>query len=256
MFTYLIFNTNNACRRRRGRSAFGKRKRHADIQRLYKIATGRTSEHRTLAREKLHRWGFNYNRECCLNKVCDKLLVRLPGTDDVFPGVDYRDRMHGLLIFLHRVISTVFNDLIDNSVHRQILDQRLTQVCQRHFRRDGKCVKAQKSIFTDVGMTAADKSDVIFFLSHVLGRGSDDIIVERVYMPLATAVAQAQLILIAARGRRSYSKTELINIFDKGFILLFGSLESVRRVTYERQVEKWSQSTTARPPKRFKRMSR
>ena len=258
MFTHLIFNTNNACRRRRGRSAFGKRKRHGhtDIQRLYKIATGRNSEHRTLAREELHRWGFNYNRECCLNKVCDKLLVRLPGTDDVFPGVDYRDRMHGMLIFLHRVISTMFNDLIDNSVHRQILDQRLTQVCQRHFRRDGKCVKAQKSIFTDVGMTAADKADVIFFLSHVLGRGPDDIIVERVYMPLATAVAQAQLILIAARGRRSYSKTELINIFDKGYIMLFGSLESVRQFNYERKVQQWAMGSNPNPPKRFKRKSR
>ena len=40
-----------------------------------------------------------------------------------------------------------------------------------------------------------------------------------VYWPLAAAVAAAQRILIAARGRRSYSKEEFIDIFDKGFVL-------------------------------------
>lgn len=150
----------------------------------------------------------------------------------------------------------MFDELIDNSAHRQILDQRLTEVCKRHFRREGKCVKAQKSIFTDVGMTAADKADVIFFLSHVLGRGPDDIIVDRVYMPLATAVAQAQRILIAARGRRSYSKEELVDIFDKGYILLFGSLECVRQYSYEQKVQQWAMGSNANPPKRFKRLSR
>ena len=75
-------------------------------------------------------------------------------------------------------------------------------------------------------------------------------------MPLATAVAQAQLILIAARGRRSYSKTELINIFDKGYIMLFGSLESVRQFNYERKVQQWAMGSNPNPPKRFKRKSR
>ena len=105
-------------------------------------------------------------------------------------------------------------------------------------------------------MTAADKADTIFLLSHVIGPGPDDIINRDVYYPLATAVAQAQRVLMAVRGRRSYLKNELVDIFDKGFMLLFGALESVRRVTYERQVIKWSQSTTAKPPKRYKRMSR
>ena len=182
--------------------------------------------------------------------------MRLPGTDDIFPGVDYRDRMHGMLIFLHRVIFTMLNDLVETSAHRRILDQRLTEVCKRHFRREGKCIKSQKSIFTDVGMTAVDKADVIFLLSHVLGPGPDDIIGDRVYMPLATAVAQAQRMLIAARGRRSYSKEELVDIFDKGFVLLFGALESVRQASYEQKVQKWAMGATVNPPKRFKRMSR
>jgi len=247
------------CRRRRGRSAFRKHRRHVpkDIEHLYNVANDEDSAARTLAREKLHRYGFNYTRKCCVLTICDALLVRVPGTDDVFPGIDYRDRMHGMFIFLHRILFQVFDDLIGTSSHRQILDQRLARVCARQFRREGKCVKAQKSIFTDVGMTAGDKADVIFFLSHVIGPGPDDIIGERVYMPLATAVAQAQLMLIATRGRRSYSKQELVEIFDKGFVLMFGALESVRQASYEHKVRKWGMSASAvNPPKRFKPTSR
>ena len=245
-------------RRRKGRSAFRERRTHdrANICRLYMVANDPDAEHQTLAQEQLARWGFNYTRECCLHQICDKLLVRVPGNHELFPGVDYRDRMHGLYIFLHRVIFTALDNLITTSAHRRILDGRLTEVCKRHFRREGKCIKAQKSIFTDVGMTAGDKADTIFLLSHVIGPGPDDIINRDVYYPLATAVAQAQRVLLAVRGRRSYLKNELVDIFDKGFMLLFGALESVRRVTYERQVIKWSQSTTAKPPKRYKRMSR
>ena len=246
------------CRRRRGRSAFRKRKRHdpSNIARLYHVANDDSSEHKTLAREKLARWGFNYTRECCLNNVCDKLLVRHPANDEIFPGVDFRDRMHGLFIFLHRMLFTALDDLVETSAHRRVLDRRLAQVCTRHFRREGKCVKPQKSIFTDVGMTAVDKADLIFFLSHVIGPSPDDIIPDRVHMPLATAVAQAQLMLIAARGRRSYSKQELVQIFDKGYVLMFGSLESVCQVSYELKLQKWAMGTNNNPPKRFKPMSR
>jgi len=164
--------------------------------------------------------------------------------------------MHGLLIFVHRIIHTAIEDLIESSAHRRILDQRLTEVCTRHFKREGKCIKAQKSIFTDVGMTAADKADTVFLLSHVLGPGPDDIIGERVYRPLASAVACAQRMLIAARGRRSYSKEELVDIFDKGFVLMFGALETIRQVSYERKVQKWAMSSNSTAPKRFKRMNR
>ena len=76
-------------------------------------------------------------------------------------------------------------------------------------------------------------------------------------MPLATAVAQAQRILIAVlRGQRSYTKEELIDIFDKVFVLLFGALESIRKLSYERKVQVWAMGTNSNAPKRFKRISR
>ena len=245
-------------RRRTGYSAFRKNKRHQcnDIARLYKYANDSNSPHMRMAREKLHRWGFNYQRQCCLGEECDKLLVRLPGLHEVFPCVDYRDRMHGLVIFLHRMITTLLDELITNRAHRRTLDRRLSEVGKRHFRVDGKPVKVQRSIFTDVGMTAADKSVLIFQLPHVIGVAGDDIISARLHIPLATAISQAQLMLIAISGRRCYSKAELDVIFNKGFVLFFGALESVRAELYRVRVTAWAASDDGPAPKRHKRQSR
>ena len=226
---------NHACRRRRGYSAFRVGVRHDadDIERLYRFANDRNSPHQRLAREKLHRWGFNYKRRCCLVEA-DKLLVRLPGVNEVFPGVDYRDRMHGMIIFLHRVLCTLLDELVTNSDHRRTLDRRLSVVCSRQFRNEGVLVPTQKTVFGETNMTAKDRTATIFLLSHIVGPAPDDIIPARFYMPLATAIATAQLIVIAARGRRSYSLPELTEIFDKGYVLLFGSLESVREELYKK----------------------
>lgn len=246
------------CRRRKGYSAFRVCKRHKgeDIRRLYCIANDDQHEHRNLAREKLHRWGFNYARECCLHSVSDKLLVRLPGEDEVFPCVDYRDRMHGLIIFLHRMLFTVLDKIVVTQAHRRVLDRRLQEVCRRRFRNEEGYVRGQKSVFTDVGMTATDKAIVIFLLSHVIGPAPGEIFDMRVYFPLATAIANAQLILIAVRGRRNYSLAELDTIFNKGYVVMFGALESVESIVYRKRLQEWSQSSNANPPKRFKRQSR
>ena len=68
-------------------------------------------------------------------------------------------------------------------------------------------------------MTAADKSCVVFQLSHVLGHTEDDQIwPPGMYLPLVTAAAHAQLILLALRGRRLYTREELELIFDRGYI--------------------------------------
>ena len=247
------------CRRRKGYSAFRKCRDHVpeNIGRLYRIANNpRASDNRKMAREKLHRWGFNWERECRLPYVCDRLLVRLPGRDEIFPCVDYRDRMHGLVIFLHRMLFNIFADFGFSARHRRILDQRLGKVCERNFTTAEARLRPQKSIFTDVGMSATDKAIVIFLLSHVIGHVPGDILDAPVYNPLASAIAQAQLILIAVRGRRSYLKHELEEIFDKGFLKLFGALESIRETIYVKHLQRWTQSSVGNPPKRFKPMSR
>ena len=68
----------------------------------------------------------------------------------------------------------------------------------------------------------------------VLLIGAEDILPDRtLYLPLMTAVARAQLIVIAVRGLRSYTQPELRDIFDMGYLHIFGSLQRVRQISYE-----------------------
>ena len=245
------------CRRHKGYSVFRRGSEHdvADIHNLYQWANDPRSPHRKLAREKLERWGFNYRRPCCLLTRAKTLLVHVPGRHEVFPCVDFRDRMHGLVIFLHRVLFITLDQVINGAALRRVLDARLKFVGKRGFRVNGKVIRKPKSIFTDVDMSACEKSTVIFLLSHVLGPSGEDILPEMVMVPLLTAVAHAQLILIAVHGRRMYSETELRTIMDRGYRLIFGSLESVKQWQYNKRVEE-ARNDSAPPPKRFKREER
>ena len=211
-----------------------------------------TSADTTAAREKLKRWGFNYKRRCCLLTCAKKLFVRIPDVAELFPGVDYRDRMHAGVIFLHRTIFEVLDKIIKPARHRRILDQRLAYVSQQSFRVNGTTFRRQKSIFTDVAMTASDKSCVVFMLSNVLGLGDDkELWPEGSHLPLTTAVAHVQLVLLALTGRRSYTLEELQIIFDDGYVTIFGALESVLQTHYNKCLRD-ALETSAPPPKRFK----
>ena len=75
--------------------------RGVHIKILYNIVADMTLEDRMrrLASQKLIRWGFHPQRRCLLPVICRDLLVRVEGTDEVFPGVDMRDKLHGLFSF-------------------------------------------------------------------------------------------------------------------------------------------------------------
>ena len=218
-------------RRRRGFSAFrsASRQIREEVARLYRYANDTDSPYRDSAREKLLRWGFNFKRPCCLLQF-EKMFVRVRGTSEVFPGVDYRDRMHGIILFLHRQFFETLDLIVWSAPHRRLLDQRLAVVCSRGFMVDGRVLRAQKTIFADTGMTASDKFIVMFYLSHVFGPFCDDtdILPRASLAPLLDAIAHAQLILLAVKGRRQYTVAELKIIFDRGFVTLFGALEQVR----------------------------
>ena len=94
------------CIRRKGYSAFreGRMQQGTQVRHLYAFTNDPTSPHKTTARAKLRRWGFNYQRKCCIFDVCEHVLIRVPGRDEVFPCIDYRDKMHGMMIMLHRFI--------------------------------------------------------------------------------------------------------------------------------------------------------
>ena len=120
----------------------------------------------------------------------------------------------------------------------------------------GNVCRKQRSVFTDVGMTAADKLCVILLLSHVIGQGDDTLLWPAgCYIPFATAVTHTQLVLVALHGRRSYNVAELKIIFDRGYLMIFGSLETVRLLHFQRCTRTALQFDKP-PPKRFKRETR
>ena len=232
------------CKWRKGYSAFRSctKQDGSAVKRLYRMVDD-DGLHKQAAAEKLRRWGFNPSRRCCLLSVSDKLLINnhVPGAPpEVFPGLDWRDRMHGLTIFIHRVFVQTFDGLsktILSGPNRLMLDQRLHYVCHRRgFRLPGtrRSYRVQKTCFSEVGMTATDRVCMMFLLSHVLGPNAE-MVPDNVRQPLLTVIAYAQLLLIAVRGRRGYTQSQLETIFDKGYKVLFGALQSLLFIDYNKR---------------------
>lgn len=250
------------CKWRKGYSAFrrGTPLRGTAVRRLYLICEQGLAEHRKCAQEKLRRWGFNYKRKCCLFEVCDRLLVRLPGKDEVYPCLDFRDSLHALMMYYHRAVMDIFNYITLSPEQKRLLDRRLAVVCELRCFRDpaGLAYRRQKSVFKEVGMTAVDKVCMLFLLPHVLGPTADVIPDTRMRAPLLTAIAHAQLMNIASRGLRSYNEQELRVIFDRGNIVFHGALAKIRELEYCQRVHAHEQDSDsdAPPPKRFKKTDR
>ena len=95
------------CRRRKGYSAFRKStKQDGSLVRamyswVHDNPAGLERNKIKAVSAKLRRWGFNAKRRCCLHVITDvdKVLVRIPGRDEVFPCLENRDRMHSMFIF-------------------------------------------------------------------------------------------------------------------------------------------------------------
>ena len=229
------------CRWRKGRSGFrhGTMQKGATIKRLYKIANGST-EYCQMARDKLKRWGFNHSRQSALHSNCKHLLVRIPGLDEVYPCIDFRDIMHGMKIFLHRtcVLETLAVIPFSAATKRNLFE-RLHMVLHRQTFRDGDGIpyRAVSRIFTDTNMTARDRVHLLFLLPHILGH-TGHILPPRLRDPMLTAIAHAQLLIIACSGQRSYNRNELIAIFDQSWLALFGALERVHALLHVMQVER------------------
>ena len=258
------------CKRRAGYSAFRPASAQcgSTVRRLYELVHSVKST--KLVREQssatLSRYGFNPQRRCVLlTSIVDELLVhnQHPVTmqREVFPCCDYRDKMHGLMIYLHRTIMNALNCISWNSRPglrvKEILDQRLTALSvQASFREAGRSYRVQKSMFSEKDMSATDKVSVLFLLPHVFGHKAQ-LFPDNVRGSMVTAIARAQLMLIAARGRRQYTTSELGQIFDRGYIELFSALEQVHQVAHDKvyaaKLKKHRSNPTVNPaPKRFR----
>ena len=254
------------CHRREGYSAF-RRRAPLDghvIQVLYRFASDEGSAWCDAAKRRLSKYGFNPSRRCVLLTLCcDALLVRVPNSVEAFPCGDVRDKMHGIFIFLHRMLTETLSMVSWKSKKglriKEILDQRLALLCERRnfrFLDDDRSFRLQRSIFSDVNMSATDRVCVMTLLPHVFGH-QGLIIPADVRRSLLTAISVAQLVLIACRQRREYTASELHLIFDQGYVDLFRSLEHIhmihKQAQYDRAAKKYSNNPDINPPaKRFK----
>lgn len=234
------------CRRRTGRSAFRKSTPQSGtiVHRLYAIANGSNPAYRNAARAKLRRWGFNSARKCCIPRICRNLLVRIPGRDEVFPCLDFRDSLHGIVMFLVRQLMEAFDYIPFTPAQRRTLDRRIAHLGNNRFFRDpmGNLYRSLKSIFSEVGMTAHDRVQLLFYLPHIFGPVADGILPDpQLHAPLMTAVARAQLVVISSRGLRCYKPSELRDIFDRGYLEIFGCLQHVWDISYQLRLTRHQQ---------------
>ena len=212
----------------------------------------------------MRKWGFNPARRCSLPLVCHHLLIRTPVFhDELFPSVDWRDKLHGLLTFLHRIL---FKGLVSMKLPqklREVLGQRLTQLGLERIMRDpntGRTFRVQKHLFKDTDMTGEDKVHWLFLVPHVIGYRAL-CLPEHFRTPMLTALALTQRMVIASRGLRSYNMAELDLVFNKGYVSLFTNMERIHTLAHDRDYRQKMQTHLRRPsdnpvPKRFKPQAR
>ena len=115
-------------------------------------------------------------------------------------------------------------------------------------------------MFHDKNVTTVNRVSTLFLLPHAIGHRA------LLFHPedgdhVLCMIAQAQMMIIACRGRRSYTEDELRSIYDHGFIVFFQQVELLRARAHERNFEsrrsKHVQNPEKNPkPRAFKRKSR
>ena len=238
---------------------------HMKITTLYGIYENNVDKRlRRLAKQRLTRWGFNADRKCVLPDVCDRLLVRTPAQhDELFPGLDFRDRLHAMWMFLHRQVVECLNDMRLSNKTKKLLDRRLTDAgltrALRHHDTH-KTYRIQRTMFSEANMSAADRVCVIFLLPHVFGHQASDL-PQELRAPFLTVVSRLELILIASSRSRPYNERELHEVFERGWIELFSALEFIfefnHNKIYNKRLEKHRENPEKnKAPKRFRKKVR
>ena len=151
------------------------------------------------------------------------------------------------MMFLGHVFCESLDYIPFEAEARRTLDARLSCLgAQRYFRDpSGVVYRKQKTIFAETNMTAHEKAQLLFWLPHLFGPVADNILPDpQLHRPLMTAVARAQLIIIAGRGLRCYTQAEFRDIFDQGFLSIFGSLQHIRTLSYHIRLRRHQQHPT------------
>ena len=95
-------------------------------------------------------------------------------------------------------------------------------------------------------LTAERRVRALFYWAHVLGTEAK-CVYEDVRTDAKTAVASLQLLLIATRGHRSYSESELDMIFLKVGHDFYRSLEVLARFNHDRRIARAKSEAKSAP---------
>ena len=243
------------CRLRRGRSAARKSTRHnpAELDAMFKKANadalGRDGHRaRKRARDKLARHGWNPTKKCRLTKFAAKSLVHVTHFGDAPPpcaGLIQFERMHTFFINY----CTYCMDQLSQCVPKKMYPAVAQRVRDCHQFRDpitGHTHPRLPTVLKMTHLTAERRVRALFYWAHVLGTEAK-CVYEDVRTDAKTAVASLQLLLIATRGHRSYSESELDMIFLKVGHDFYRSLEALARFTHDRRITRAKSEAKSAP---------
>ena len=241
------------CRLRRGRSAARNSTRHdpTELDELYiqaNMVTRRRAEQqpRKRSREKLHRHGWKSTKKCRLTKFAAKSLVHVTHFGEVPPpcaGLIQFERMHTFLIN-H---CTYCMDQLAQCVPKAMFAFVARRVRNCHHFRDsitGHTHPRLPTVLKMTHLTAERRVRALFYWAHVLGTKAE-CVYEQVRTEAQTVVASLQLLLIATRGHRAYSESELDMIFSKVGRDFYRNLEAMAQFTHDRRIQRAKTTATA-----------
>ena len=243
------------CRLRNGHSASRQSTRHDGdtIHTWLRMATNDTHVRaditaRSSIRAKLKRHGWNYKHACKLNDVAKECLVDIPmfgHPPAPFAGLIQYERMH--LLFIN-YCNYAMDELVA-CVPTSMYPVAYAQVKECHQFRDphtGMTHPRLGSVLKMVHLTAERRVCAIFYWAHVLGTKAE-IIVPALRVAAKEVVSTLQLMLIAVRGHRSYSKREFDYIFNTIGTRFFKNLETMAVYTDGERIRKGQQAHDRNP---------
>ena len=255
------------CRLRNGRSLWrlSTRQDQQLIDLLMRWATceahSRASiSQRAKARAKLKRHGFNYKYRCRLMDVAKHCLVVSPQFPHTpFGGLLHYERMHTFFINYCTYLMEILSQLVPKQHYNQVNNS----VRQCHQFRDpysGRTHPRLKSVLKMTHLTAERRVRAIFYWAHVLGTRAE-VIPAPMRAHSQVAVSMLQLLLIAVRGHRAYTKEELELIFNDVGSEFFKALEKMSQFLDQDRMQKGQTAhennpENTNPPVPFKRQRR
>jgi hypothetical protein len=175
-------------------------------------------------------------------------------------------RLHALMKFLCKTVTETLNDArlaAPRGATKILLDRLLaTASAQGGIRNPttNRAYRVQKTMFHDANVTTVNRVSTLFLLPHAIGHQAE-LFHEDDRDHVLCMIAQAQMMIIACRGHRSYTEDELRSVYEEGFIVFFRQVELLRGRAYERKFNYRMARHSKNPgnharPKQYKRKSR